>query len=73
MKEFVIKIEESDRPLYHRIAEGIRVAIKHGQIMPGDALPSYRNLAESLCVHRNTIKVALEELVAEGWLTANEK
>src|SRR5262245_37645421 len=41
-----------------------------GRLRPGERLPATRELALSLAVARNTVAVAYERLVAEGFLTA---
>jgi GntR family transcriptional regulator/MocR family aminotransferase len=42
--------------------------IQRGRLKPGDRLPGSRRLAVNLGVHRNTVLVALSELIAEGWI-----
>jgi GntR family transcriptional regulator/MocR family aminotransferase len=66
--EFSLSIPRDDRPGYLRIAEGLRQAIQSGRLKPGERLPSCRNLAAMLGVHRHTVNAATGELVAEGWL-----
>jgi GntR family transcriptional regulator/MocR family aminotransferase len=56
-----------------RIADAIRSAIEGGQLQRGESLPSTRALGRTLRVHRHTVMTALGELVAEGWLTAQER
>ena len=48
-------------------------AILDGQIPPGDPLPSCRNLAQTLKVARNTVVLAYQDLVEEGFLIARER
>jgi GntR family transcriptional regulator/MocR family aminotransferase len=67
------KIPRGQEPQYLRIAEGIREAMAIGRLKPGDKIPSTRELAKSLRVHRNTIIAALNELVAEGWITGEQR
>lgn len=54
------------RPIYQQIVDGLRKLIVSGAIMPGDALPSVRNLAKELAINPNTIARAYRELEAEG-------
>lgn len=68
MRELNLTLEESEGPLYLRLAEGIRQAIEAGQLQPGELVPSTRQLAERFEAHRHTVMNALAELVAEGWL-----
>ena len=63
-----LSLEDSDRPLYHRIADAVREALRDGRVSTGTLLPSTRNLADEFEVHRHTISRALDDLVAEGWL-----
>lgn len=48
-------------------------AILDGQILPGAPLPSCRSLAQSLKVARNTVVLAYQDLVEEGFLIARER
>src|SRR5690348_3666641 len=54
--------------LQHQIYGGIRLAILDGILEPGSRLPSSRALAEELGVSRTTTLLALEQLLAEGYL-----
>jgi GntR family transcriptional regulator/MocR family aminotransferase len=73
MKELMISLPKSSLPKYQILAEGLRNAIRSGQITPGEILPSSRELAHKFRMNRHTIMRSLAELVAEGWLLANEK
>jgi GntR family transcriptional regulator/MocR family aminotransferase len=67
----LIRIDPSARgELQHQIYAGIRRAILDGVAQPGARLPSSRALAADLGVSRTTSLLALEQLVAEGYLTA---
>jgi len=57
-------------PLQTRIYESIRLAILEGVLAPGSRLTSSRALAVELGVSRTTALLALEQLTAEGYLTA---
>ncbi len=48
-------------------------AILDGQIPPGSPLPSCRALAQSLKVARNTVVLAYQDLVEEGFLVSRER
>jgi GntR family transcriptional regulator len=54
--------------LYEQIIEGIQREISAGRLRPGDALPSFRQLAADLMVSVITVKRAYEELEREGIL-----
>jgi GntR family transcriptional regulator len=56
----------SATPLYRRIQRAISTAIKNGVIGDNEALPSERDLADSLTVSRVTIRNAIAALVREG-------
>jgi GntR family transcriptional regulator len=54
--------------LYAQIAGRLRVAIAAGELKPGDALPSVRNLASRLRVNPATAAQAYRDLEAEGFV-----
>ncbi|GIF73366.1 MocR-like pyridoxine biosynthesis transcription factor PdxR [Asanoa siamensis] len=54
------------------LAEALRDAMRTGRLVPGSRLPSSRSLAVDLGVARNTVANAYAELIAEGWLTAQQ-
>jgi GntR family transcriptional regulator len=54
------------RPLYQQVVDGIKAAIARGELAPGDALPSVRDLAETLAANPNTIAHAYRELQVAG-------
>ena len=57
-------------PLQARIYDSIRLAILDGRLAPGARLLSSRALATELGVSRTTALLAIEQLTAEGYLTA---
>src|ERR1700754_3383448 len=54
------------------LEEGLRDAVRSGRLAPGTRLPSSRTLAADLGIARNTVADSYAELVAEGWLTAQQ-
>jgi len=60
--------EAASGPLSRRLYLGLRERIQAGRLAPGSLLPSSRRLARELCLGRNTVLAALEQLVAEGFL-----
>jgi GntR family transcriptional regulator / MocR family aminotransferase len=56
--------------LRQQIYESIRRAILEGIVVPGTRLPSSRALAGDLGVSRTTTLLAMQQLQAEGYLTA---
>ncbi|MEV6787814.1 winged helix-turn-helix domain-containing protein, partial [Streptomyces sp. NPDC051098] len=54
------------------LMNALREAVRSGRLTPGTRLPSSRSLAADLGLARNTVADAYTELVAEGWLTAQQ-
>ncbi|QAY65225.1 GntR family transcriptional regulator [Paenibacillus protaetiae] len=52
-------------PIYMQIMDLIKKDIISGQLMPGDKIPSVRELAAELQINPNTIQRALQELERE--------
>lgn len=52
--------------LYEQIVTGMKREISEGRLLPGRALPSFRQLAADLMVSLITVKRAYEELEKEG-------
>jgi len=57
-------------PLYRQLEDQIRGAIRGSQLLPGEGLPSTRQLARDLGVARNTTKNAYNQLIVEGYLVS---
>ncbi len=67
--EHIIIIEpESKVPVYRQIAISIINAIRSGTLKAGTHLPSSRELAKTLGVHRKTVIAGYEELNAQDWI-----
>ena len=60
----------SEVPLYAQLAGSLRSQIESGALPVGARLPSTRELAEVLEVHRKTVVQAFQALEAEGWVEA---
>ena len=73
MRGLQLAVPAGRQPHYLRIARAVRDALAAGRALPGEALPSLRELAAELGVHRNTVIAALEELKAEGWIVGEER
>jgi GntR family transcriptional regulator/MocR family aminotransferase len=54
------------------LTDALREAVRTGRLAPDSRLPSSRSLAADLGVARNTVADSYAELVAEGWLTAQQ-
>lgn len=59
-----------DAPIYQQIMDGIKQRIATGDWVPGQKLPSVRELAVEVGVNPNTMQKALAELEREGLLYA---
>ena len=59
----------SPTPLYAQIAARIRVAIAAGELLPGQALLSVRQLAKRIRVNPATVVQAYRDLESEGFVT----
>jgi GntR family transcriptional regulator/MocR family aminotransferase len=63
----------SATPLYRQLYAGVRESILAGRLAPGAVLPSSRALAEGLGVSRNTVILAFDQLVAEGYIQGSPR
>jgi GntR family transcriptional regulator / MocR family aminotransferase len=74
MPEVLFQLPDDDRSnLQTRIREMLVGAILDGHLPPGSPVPSGRRLAQQLKVARNTVVLAYEHLVDEGYLVARER
>jgi 2-aminoadipate transaminase len=62
---------QSGVPMYRQLHEQIKSAIKMGRLVPGEKLPSMRQLAGSLGLNRTTVAAAYELLEAEGLIRSH--
>jgi DNA-binding transcriptional regulator YhcF (GntR family) len=60
-------------PPFLQIFEQIRALIERGELRPGDALPTVRQLAGDLGVAPNTVARAYADLRTEGLVTSEER
>lgn len=58
-------------PVYLQIANQVASLVRAGTLQPGYKLPSTRQLALILKVHRRIVVQAYEELLAQGWLESH--
>ncbi|HUP46255.1 MAG TPA: GntR family transcriptional regulator [Thermoanaerobaculia bacterium] len=59
----------SSTPIWQQIEEGVRRMITVGVLVPGDAVPSVRDLARTLRVNPNTVARSYQRLIDRGVLT----
>ncbi len=57
---------KSERPIFKQLMEQIQMQIIAGIYLPGDKLPSVRELAANAAVNPNTMQRALSELEQSG-------
>ena len=57
-----------DKPVYQQIMAALRGAILKGEIIPGQKVPSVREVAAEAQVNPNTVQRAFSELEREGLL-----
>jgi GntR family transcriptional regulator len=62
-----------DAPVYEQVADQVRRLVASGDLGPGTALPSVRQLAGDLGVNLNTIARAYRLLEDEGFLVIRDR
>jgi len=60
-------------PVYRQVADQLRRLVASGELVPGTALPSVRQLARDLGVNLNTIARAYRLLESEGFLVIRDR
>ena len=74
MPRTLIEVDRSSgEPLYQQVRRAIEHGIAVGTFDPLHRLPSSRELSEELGVSRNTINLAYQELIAEGFVDSQER
>ena len=63
----------SSIPLYIQLFEYIKAAILNHEIVPGEKLPSLRNLSETLEISITTTGLAYEQLEVEGYIVSRPR
>jgi GntR family transcriptional regulator / MocR family aminotransferase len=67
--DFTITINSnSSVPLHQQLYEELRQAILKGRLLPGDRIPSTRQLAKSLSISRTTVTQTYDRLLSEGYI-----
>ena len=62
-----------DGPLHRRVYHALKATIRQGRVAPAARLPSTRELAADLRVSRNTVMLAYEQLLAEGYVITRDR
>ena len=57
-------------PIYAQLMDTLKRRIITGRYLPGEKLPSVRELAVSLAINPNTIQRAYHELESEGYIVS---
>ena len=57
---------------YRLIAEGLKRDIRSGRIAPGQMLPSQKELIDHYSVALGTVRQAINQLVADGWVKTKQ-
>ena len=55
-------LKELDIPIYQQLVDTIRIAVKRGELQPGQQLPTVQEMSKELSIARGTIKRAYDEL-----------
>jgi GntR family transcriptional regulator / MocR family aminotransferase len=71
--EISVKKNGGYSPLYLQLASEIIQLICRGILKPGEALPSSRELAQSLQLNRKTVVATYEEMDAQGWVETRDR
>ncbi len=67
MEQLALAVDpELDRSLYLQLGDALAAAIASGALLPGERLPSERDLAEQLGLSRTTVVNAYREVAARG-------
>jgi GntR family transcriptional regulator/MocR family aminotransferase len=64
--------KENDIPLIRQVYDQIKHRILNGQLKGGERIPSSRELAANLCISRNVVLEAYEQLIAEGFIETKQ-
>lgn len=74
MLELILNFRDDKKiPLYIQLYRHIKKEIEEGRIAAGTQLPPKRKLAKYLLVSLNTIEVAYQQLIAEGYIESQPR
>jgi GntR family transcriptional regulator / MocR family aminotransferase len=70
----LIQVERNAAVALHiQVCNSFIALITNGTLQPTDLLPGSRVLAELIGINRNTVKLAYEELISQGWAESMER
>lgn len=70
----LIKIDfESEKPIYNQVLEAIIIGIARGDLLPGEKLPSVRDLAEDIGINLHTVNKSYKILKDKGYLSIDRR
>ena len=70
----LIQVERNASVSLHiQVCNSFIALITNGTLQPSDLLPSSRILADLIGINRNTVKLAYEELISQGWAESIER
>ena len=71
--QLLLKVDQNGEiGLQTQVYEQMRAMILEGQLRAGEPLPATRSLSEQLGVSRNTMTLAYERLIAEGYIETRQ-
>ena len=68
-----INLKKGEKPLYEQIYIYIKNEINEGNLSAGERLPSTRALCAHLSVSRNTVQMAYDQLISEGYIDSKDR
>lgn len=63
----------SETPIYQQLRNQIVLGIGRGELLPGESLPTVRQLAEDIGVNNMTVNKAYQMLKAEGYIEIDRR
>lgn len=63
----------SDEPIYLQLRKQIIIGIAHGELKPGEQLPTVRQFADELGVNTMTVSKGYQQLREEGYLITDRR
>src|SRR3982751_1577541 len=69
----LLSMPDKSGVLYVRLYQRMRALILEGSCPPGMRLPSSRTLAADLGIARNTASLAIDQLLADGWVETRSR